>query len=219
MNTIPEAAIDDLYYELAMLEPSTRVDFLDQLVRTHPQHARELTDFAVELAFDDRSHGAAAPEMVADDDPIVMRAMSKFQNILYEMDNEAPVPTTSTSSTEGSRHQASSERPVNPFAQLTHLEMRRVAKELNANTLLVIKLRDRHLLPDTISPGFRKRTAEALGVPEPLLAAHLVAPPEMQREGLYKSERKPEATQQQSFEETIESLELSEDQRRYLLSL
>lgn len=213
-----DSALDDLYYELAMLDASARVDFLDQLVRTHPQHARELTDFAVDLAFDDRTELEATPEMAAEDDPIVMRAMSKFQNLLYDAEQAVTVSTNGVSH-ETERRKATSDQPVNPFADLGHVEMRRVAKDLNANTLLVIKLRDRHIQPDTISPGFRRRTAEVLRVPEPILAAHLMAPPEAQRASRYKSERKPETTKQESFEEAVNSLGLSDEQRRYLLSL
>lgn len=218
MITNRESALDDLYYELAMLDASARVDFLDELVRAHPEHARELTDFAVDLAFDDRSAVEATPEMAAEDDPIVMRAMSKFQNLLYNADHAVAAPSNGVSH-ETARRTTNLDQTVNPFAELDHVEIRRVAKELNAPTLLVIKLRDRHILPATISPGFRKKTVEVLGVPEPILAAHLMAPPEAQHARRYKSERKPEATTQQTFEEAVNSLDVSDDQRRYLLGL
>jgi len=218
MMTNRDSALDDLYYELAMLDASARVDFLDELVRVHPEHARELTDFAVDLAFDARNAVEATPEMAAEDDPIVMRAMSKFQNLLYDADHAAAAPTNGVSQ-EAARRQSSADHTVNPFAGLDHVALRRVAKELNAPTLLVIKVRDRHIVPTTITPGFRKKTADALGVPEPLLTAYLMAPPEAQHAGRYKSEHKPEATTQQTFEEAVNGLDVSDDQRRYLLSL
>lgn len=218
MNTNREPALDDLYYEVAMIEPSARVDFLDQLVRTHPEHARELTDFAVELAFDDLKHKETITHVAADSDPIVMRAMSKLQNRLYELDNEPKALL------DPSRHQLQGrpnkeKAPVNPFGSLTHVEIRTVAKKLNANTLLVAKLRDRHIRPDTISPGFRQHTAEVLGVPEPVVTAHFAAAPEIRPDGLFKSDHKPEAIKQESFKDAVASCGLTEEQQRYLLSL
>ncbi len=218
MMTNRDSALDDLYYELTLLDASARVDFLEELVRDHPEHARELTDFAVDLAFDARSDAEETPEMAAEDDPMVMRAMSKFQSLLYEADQPATAPMNGVSH-EAARRRANVAEAANPFAELDHVGIRRVAKELNAPTLLVIKLRDRHILPATISSGFRKKTAEALGVPEPMLTAHLMAPPVAHHAERYKSERKPEATTQQTFEEAIDSLGISDEQRRYLLSL
>jgi len=218
MNANRDAALDDLYYEVAMVEPSARVDFLDQLVRTHPQHARELTDFAVELAFDDLKCKKTAAPAVPDTDPIVMKAMSKLQNRLYELDNK-PKDSMGRSRHEAQVRPKRESAPVNPFASLTHMEMRRVANDLKANTLLIIMLRDRQIRPDTMSSGFCRRTAEVLGVPDPVVIAHLAGAREIPRDNLYKSDHKPEVVMQVTFEDALIACQLTEEQKCYLLSL
>lgn len=45
--------LDDLYYELAILDPSERIGWLRRLAETHPHHILELTGFYVELVFDE----------------------------------------------------------------------------------------------------------------------------------------------------------------------
>ena len=80
-----EASASDVMYEFSLAKPIPDADLLDQCVRRFPQHAAALTDLAISIVLD-----AARPdeEDVTEVDtplsPAVSRAMSRFQNRLYE---------------------------------------------------------------------------------------------------------------------------------------
>jgi hypothetical protein len=198
MNTNTELGLEDLFHELSMTDQRTCVDRLDELVRIFPRFAHELTDFAAELAFDNVRREEGGVKLVEETDPMVARAMSKLHNRMYEV-RQKPV--------------------VNPYASLSSTDLRGLGTKLQANTLFVMMLRDRRIRPETISVGFRRHTANLLGVSEAVVAAHHMAPPVIQRENRFKSEGKPEVSGQESFENALVSCELTDEQQRFLLSL
>lgn len=201
----------DVLYAFALAKPVPDAELLDDFVRRYPEYAADLTDFAIELILDDASSEAenenAPVETVTVMDPAVSRAMSRFQNRLYAI------------------QQAKKERPIaapveNPFATLDRSGFRSLAQRLKANTVFVAKLRDRQIDPDTMTDGFRQRVADELQVPPDVVVAHFAAQPQVQaRSQYYKADQKPEAGDQQTFEEAVRSSNLTPDQQRYLLSL
>ena len=198
MNTNTGLELEDLFHELSMADRRTRVDRLDELVRLCPQFAHDLTDFAVELAYDDVRSEATDVKPVEETDPMVVRAMSRLHNRLYEV-RQKPA--------------------ANPYASLSPAQLRELGTNLQANTLFVMMLRDRRIQPNTISRGFRQRTAKLLGVSEAVVTAHHAAPPVLPKENRFKSEGKPEVSGQESFEQALVSCALTDEQQRFLLSL
>ena len=138
MNTNTELELEDLFHELSMADRRTCVDLLDQLVRAHPRFAHELTDFAVELAYDNVRREAADVKPVEETDPMVARAMSRLHNRMYEVRQKSA---------------------ANPYASLSPAQLRALGTNLQANTLFAMMLRDRRIQPQTISPGFRRHAA------------------------------------------------------------
>jgi hypothetical protein len=202
----------DVLYEFSLAKPIPDADLLEEFTRRYPEHAIELTDFAVELAVDAMlGHDDAEPDLVEDVvSPAVSRAMSAFQNRLFEVSHAKastapalPVPALVA---------------PNPFETLERAAFRRVAQGLGANTMFVAKLRDRQIDPQTMTPGFRQRVACELDVPLEVIDAHLAGPPLLSGQA-YKAERKPVVGPKQTFEEAVQGSGLSETQQQQLLKL
>lgn len=203
-------------YALSLAKRVPDAELLDEMVRRYPQFADELTDFAIELALD-ALRGAAAPdaaEAAVDPgrvSPAVSRAISRFHNRLHSVRRSA------TTAMEWALTPASI---VNPFAGLSRDEFRAFAWRIGANTVLVAKLRDRQIKPETIPDGFRRLVATELPAPLDVVIAHFAAAGGVaQARQFFKTDGKPSHTQRQSFEEAVRSSGLSEEQQQHLLSL
>lgn len=74
----------DVLYELALSKPVPDAELLESFIRRYPEHATQLTEFAVALALDalaepDRPLHEPASDALS---PQVSRAMSRFHNRL-----------------------------------------------------------------------------------------------------------------------------------------
>lgn len=78
----------EAFYALSMAQCVPDAELLDDVVRRYPVYAKELTEFAIELALDvlrgdiaaDLAEAALNPAQVS---PAVSRAMSRFHNRLH----------------------------------------------------------------------------------------------------------------------------------------
>jgi hypothetical protein len=207
-NTEP-TSLSDAKYHLALSKPSPDVELLDELVRRFPEHANDLTEFAIALALDafggpeDETFEVSATETSS----AVSKAMSRFHNRLYAEKKAASSPAA-VDLVEG-----------NPFASMPRSELRAFAKHINANLPFVMKLRDRQIRDDTMSDGFKRRVTQELDVPLDVVIAHFAARPEMHAGARYKSEEKPEVSAKQSFEDAVRGSGLTPEQQEFLLKL
>jgi len=202
------APLQDAFYALSLAKPMPDAEVLDELVRLYPEFGAQLTEMAVELALDalageEEDDSAISTAEVND---LVLKAMSRFHNRLHAVKAET------------ARTKAQLE-PLNPFAALSTTEMRALGQRLNANTVFVLKLRDRLIDVTTMTEGFKRRVAEELTAPFELVAAHFASRPTVGVRAHFKADQKPEAMRKQSFEEAVRSSGLDEEQQRYLLSL
>jgi hypothetical protein len=207
-TNIEPSSLRDAKYYLALCKPSPDAELLDQVVRRFPEHADELTEFAIDLALDAAGEAEDQPIEVSEEtSPAVSKAISRFQNRLYAEKKAAASPAPSAST------------ETNPFASMKRDELRAFAKNINANLPFVMKLRDRQIQADTISEGFRHRLSEELSVPVDVLVAHFAAQPEMRTGARFKSESKPVVSAKQSFEEAVRTSALTSEQQEFLLKL
>ena len=201
----------DVLYEFSMAKSVPDAGLVDEFVRQYPEHASEITDFAIELAIDTmEGENGSHPATEASVSPAVSRAMSRFQNRLYAVrygEARGPASAFESSSAE------------NPFAALDRTAFRRLAAGLNANIVFVAKLRDRQIDPSTMTTGFRKRVAKELGVPLELVVAHFSAQTKSQTPQFYRADEKPLGTMRQSFDDAVRSSGLTAEQQHQLLSL
>jgi hypothetical protein len=212
MNTIKaQTPLRDVLYAFSLAKAVPDVELLDDFVRRYPGYATEITDFAVEIAIDAPRGDIEVEESAPKITPAVSRAMSRFQNRLFELRQDERGDrgnfVTARSSAE------------NPFYALDREGFRRLANQLNANVLFVAKLRDRVIDHHTMSAGFQKRVADELSVPLDVVIAHFAAQAEVRTSQLYKSEQKPTVGIQQSFEEAVRSSGLAVEQQQTLLSM
>ena len=111
--TNPPTALRDVLYAFSLAKPVPDARLLDEFVRRYPEHAAEITDFAIELAIDaargnDDNTEDAEPAV----SPAVSRAMSRFQNRLFALrPSGAAGSTTSPISSSLSRKPIRCARP------------------------------------------------------------------------------------------------------------
>ena len=86
-------SMSDILYKLALDERPLNADVLDEYVRAHPQHAQELTAFAIELALDAllcQDVDAVATNIdYTRQSAAVSAAVSRFHNQLFEVRRHA----------------------------------------------------------------------------------------------------------------------------------
>jgi hypothetical protein len=206
MDTQP-MSLSDAKYHLALAKPSPDAELLDEMVRRFPEHAADLTEFAIALALDrlgatdDETFETSSTEIGSS----ISKAMSRFHNRLYAEKKAA------LSSAEGSVD--------NPFASMPRSELRTFARAINANLPFVMKLRDRQIREDTMSEGFKRRVTEALEVPHDVVIAHFSSLPQVRVDARFKAEGKPGPGTKQTFEEAVRGSGLTSEQQEYLLKL
>lgn len=197
-------------FELSLAMKAPDAEVLDEFVRRYPDCADALTDLAIELAMESLADTAGAePEVaVADVSASVAKAMSRFQNRLYEV-QRATV----------SQRASQADVAVNPFASLGRDGIRDFGRRLNANNVFVMKLRDRQIDEATMTLGFKRRVAEELRAPIDVVVAHFAGGAQLQSATHFRSDQKPEAGSNQSFKAAVQSSGLSDEQQRYILGL
>jgi hypothetical protein len=211
MSTPPRGPtpLRDVLYELALAQPAPDAALVDAFARRYPEYTDDLTAYAIELALD----AIAAPheplEMPeATTIPSVARAMRRFQTRLSVIRQATGVEAANAAAV-----------VANPFAMLTRAGMRALAQRLHANTVFIMKLRDRLIAGDTMTEGFIRRLAEELGVLQETVVAHFAAPASVLSTAYFKADTKPEAGEKQTFEDAIRSCGLTPAQQTALLQL
>jgi len=95
---------------------------------------------------------------------------------------------------------------------------RSLVRRLNVSNVFVMKLRDRQIQPDTITPGGRRRLAAEIGTTPEQLVAYLAGRPVVHESARFKSNTKPAAAEKQTFQEAVATSNLTDEQQRQLLS-
>jgi hypothetical protein len=212
MTTIPAMPLDDVLNAFALAKAAPDTETLEEFTRKYPAYADVLTEFAVALLLDDAIPDEADADAADDDDavsPAVSRAISFFQNAVYELENKPAAPLRSVA------------QPKNIFADMDRARFRSVASGLHANNTFMIKVRDRTMEPDSVTSrtGFCRKVAEETSAPIDLVIAHFKGPQVIARGQHFKSDNKPALARRETFEEAVRNSGLSEEQQAYLLAL
>lgn len=177
------------------VEPTHDRAMLEHYLNQYPEHAQALVDCSIELMID-ASRGS--DEVQISSEHVVEQAWRQFQ------------------SDTGSTQNAAVE---SPFAQLNPTAFKAVAKRLNISNLLLIRFRDRAIDAATIPGRFVQRLAFELGVTVEAVSAYLRSPPVMVAGQSFRSSVKPSVTDQISFEQAVETSQLTPEQREALKEL
>jgi hypothetical protein len=210
-STTARTRLDNALYALSQAWPAPDAATLEKLARQYPEHARELTTCAIELALDalDCDDDDVVETPTAEMNAAVLDAMSHFHNELYAVRQEAQPSAT---------HDVAA-RVANPFADLDRPGLRAFGTRLGGNTVFAMKLRDRLIDFRTMTMGFKCKVANELPASFEVIAAYFSGRPVAALGVHYKADQKPHVGETQSFEEAVRSSGLTSEQQEYLLSL
>jgi hypothetical protein len=199
--------LENALYALVVAKPVPDATTLDNLVRQYPEHAAALTNMAVELVLEamaDRLDEPVLPE-ISGRSEAVASAMSRFHNRLYQVKIAEKAA------------KAKAAAPVNLFSSLSRAELREFGASMGANTVFVIKLRDRLIDSGTMTKGFQQHVANKAHVSLDFVVAHFARPAEIPIATHYKADEKPTIEKKQTFEEAVRGPGLTPEQQSFLL--
>ena len=176
------------------VEPTHDRKTLEQYLADYPEHAKALIACSIELMVD----ATRSVETVATSDNAVDRAWQRFQSVVSQPE-EASV--------------------INPFATLNPTSFKSLAKKLDINNLMLIRLRDLAIVAATIPRHFVQRLAAGLGATTDAVMDYLRSPPAMVSGHSFRSTVKPAVTEQITFEKAVETSQLTPDQQEALKAL
>ena len=220
MNTTKnneEVLWEDVLYEFSLAQEIPDRAHLEEFIGRYPEFAEKLTEIAVELAMDAISEipmpggneRKSGPTRVS---PAVSRAMSHFQNLLYE-EKKAKAKATST---KPENILAVDER----FRKMLRKQYREFAATIGGNNTFANKVRDRLIEPDTIPSKFAQLVSSGIEMPLYAVNDYLRSEPQLNATPQqYKADKKPTVISRESFEDAVKNSGLTKKQQQFLLSL
>lgn len=175
-------------------EPTHDHTTLEHYLREYPDHAQALVACSIELMVGE-THSSEIAEV---SDEVVERAWQRFQSAVSLPQGESV---------------------ANPFATLNPAAFKSLAKKLDINNLLLIRLRDRTIDTTTIPLRFVQKLATALDATSEVMMSYLSNPPAMVSEQSFRSSKKPAVTEQISFTKAVETSQLTQAQQDALKAL
>jgi hypothetical protein len=197
MNPFQKMSREDVLTDFAAVEGPVTDERLAAFVGRHPELAEELAELASELK---QMEETPWPHVVVDQGSGA-KALGLFAEIEASLVKE--------------RHRPS----VNPFESLKPPDFRRIATALGANTLFVLRLKDRLIRIEDFTAGLLNEIARAVGTSVELMREHLSGEPHLAAGRMFKADTKPGPVERQSLQQALDDSGLSEDQKRRLLSL
>lgn len=176
------------------VEPTHDHKTLGQYLRDYPEHTKALVACSIELMVD----ATRSDEVAVTSEDAVNHAWQRFQSAV-ELPDDVSV--------------------INPFATLNPTAFKSLAKKLDINNLLLIRLRDRAIVAATIPRRFIHGLASELGATAESVMDYLRSPPAMVSGHSFRSSVKPAVTEQISFAEAIEKSQLTPAQQDALKAL
>lgn len=176
------------------VEPTHDRKTLEQYLREYPEHAKALVACSIELMVD----ATRGDEVEVTSEGAVDRAWQRFQTAVSLPDDVSV---------------------INPFATLNPTAFKSLAKKLDINNLLLIRLRDRAIIAATIPRRFVQRLATELGATAEAVMDYLRSPPAMVSGHSFRSAVKPAVSEQISFEKAVETSQLTDAQQEALKAL
>jgi hypothetical protein len=174
---------------------------LDIYLKQYPEYREVLVALSVELLVSPVDEAAQEADVVSKES--IESAWSKFQSLLSPSD---PISTRSSN-------------VENPLVKLDQKSFISLAKSLGVSRAFLARLRDGTIVMATIPTKFIDSVSGALEVGSDTLRSALQAPPTISTQARFKSDRKPTAEAQMTFDEAIESSGLSEVQKEQMKAM
>ncbi|NOT13846.1 MAG: hypothetical protein HOP23_18825 [Methylococcaceae bacterium] len=190
-NTMPSE--EEVLLTFAV-EPTHDRKTLERYLSEFPEHSIALVDCSIELMLD----STRSNNVVESTEDTVEHAWQRFQAIM-SVDDDAPL--------------------INPFAKLNSTAFKSLAKRLDITNLLLVRLRDRAIEPMTIPIRFIQKLAAELELTGDAVLVFLNGSPSMISNHSFRSSVKPMVTNQITFQEAIETSQLTDSQKNSLKAL
>jgi hypothetical protein len=189
MNT-QHSGLDEEEVLLAFaVEPTHDRATLEHYLNQYPEHSQALVDCSIELMIDTTK---SSDDIVISSEQVVEKAWQQFQSEIASEQNAVV---------------------ENPFAKLNSTTFKATAKKLNVNNLLLMRLRDRAIDAATIPGRLIQRIAAELGATVEVVANYLQSPPTIATGQSFRSDVKPSVSDQISFEQAIQTSQLTAEQQ------
>jgi hypothetical protein len=189
-NTIPSE--EEVLLAFAV-EPTHDRKTLERYLSEFPEHSIALVDCSIEFMLD----STRSDNVVESTEDTVEHAWQRFQAMMSV--DDTPL--------------------INPFAKLNSTAFKSLAKRLDITNLLLVRLRDRAIEPMTIPIRFIQKLAAEFEVTVDAVLAFLNGSPSMISNHSFRSSVKPMVTNQITFQEAIETSQLTESQKNTLKAL
>ncbi len=176
------------------VEPTHDRKTLECYLGEYPDHAKALVECSIELMLD----ATRSVEVAVTSDACTDQAWQRFQTALNLPDDTSV---------------------MNPFAKLNSATFSSLSKQLDINKLLLTRLRDRAIDVSTIPQRFVDKLAAELGATSDVVMAYLSGSPGMVSNYSFRSAVKPAVTAQISFEQAVETSQLTQAQQEALKAL
>lgn len=108
---------------------------------------------------------------------------------------------------------------ANPFAQLNTSGFKALARSLDVSNLFLMRVRDRAIRVATIPAQFVEMLASELGATVQTVGAYLQGPPGMVSGQAFRSSVKPSVGEQITFDQAVETSQLTPEQQATLKAL
>jgi hypothetical protein len=168
---------------------------LERYLSHYPEHAQALVDCSIELMM---NASLVDEDVEFSTDQLVEQAWRQFQAAMSSVQ--------------------SSVNP-NPFTQLQPAAFKSIASKLGINKLLLIRVHERAIDATTIPRRFVQQLAAELGVTADAVSNYLRSPPIMAPNLSFRSNVKPEVAAQITFDQAIETSQLTPTQKEALQAL
>lgn len=192
--------LDDVLNEFVAEYERPTSQGLEMWVARYPQFRRELIDFVA--AWVEETTLPESPKLtVEQEERIVDRAMSHALNVSFNRDGQSRQPgeKTITSLTGEAKNSGIS---VADFARGCGLDL-----------VLITKLNNRRILPETIPSRLVSHIARLVGRTAEGVMEYLGGPPQLLSELSFMSKKKPRRVERESFADAVRASSLSEAEK------
>lgn len=189
MTNTPNPALEDVLGAFSV-EPDLGKETLERYLAEYPQYAEEIVDLSFELS----------KPVNADDAPWTASELAEV-DAAWQNHGKAAVQAIS-----------------NPFEGLAVDKLRQIATTLDVPRTVLFAFRERQVVIASVPKRFQRMLAAALGKPVELVTAFAQSVAPMPTARSYKSDTKPQAAEQITFEQLLIQTQVSEAKRQELLS-
>lgn len=196
MNTENSRLDEEEVLHAFSVEPMHDLVTLEHYLNRYPEHALALVDCSIELMMDAFHSGE---EVQVSSDQVVDQAWQQFQAAMGSAQGTAAV--------------------ANPFAQLQPSAFKSMARKLDISNLFLIRVRERAIDAATIPRRFVQKLAVELSANADAVSDYLRSPPTEASTLSFRSSVKPEVAAQISFDQAVETSQLTPAQKEALQAL